>query len=478
MRRRTQSMQQAVLQRVRIQATNVAPCPSPMPAVPLAFSQDQQTPCTHESDSTHMSTRRCRSLWAARCCSCQAALLCVRPSSKRQAERHATPRCTASRHATHRRDFTTASRRSVRTRHPAVGSIIQPHIAVGALSTVNAIPVQRVCGVVVRCTAGLHSSHYTTLLRGCASCGAAYTCNQPLHLLKAQLAASEPGTGQMHLPLPDVWKLHAGMAAHPAAAVLWLLALQVLAPPPAHWQGGTSSGVAAQGLDEPGVLGGAELCDAARLEEFDSCQLCAAEYSGGRGGGGKGGGGSGKGCGGRSGRGRRLRHLLQQSGGDSSSSGDNQDCLDVNDDASRLEAALHVAAAPAAWLAPLPTVRDQRTCTSCVGHAVAAAVEASLAAVTGASSPRTFNFSAGSLFHCAGGRRVCGATWSVSQAVGAVRACTWQHGCARAPRRMLCAAGCMHKIMHERQLACACALVCRCLRMRACCAAAATCQTP
>eukprot|EP00775_Hariotina_reticulata_P007680 gene7680-7881_t len=91
-----------------------------------------------------------------------------------------------------------------------------------------------------------------------------------------------------------------------------------------------------------------------------------------------------------------------------------------NSDALDLEAAFHLAAAPDAYVEGrrLPWVRDQGDCASCVGHAVAACAEASLAAFTGLQA-LAFNYSGDSLHYCGAGGRVCGTAWTISTAAEA-----------------------------------------------------------
>eukprot|EP00775_Hariotina_reticulata_P004569 gene4569-4824_t len=174
-----------------------------------------------------------------------------------------------------------------------------------------------------------------------------------------------------------------------------------------------------QGLNDGGSLGG-QFCDAARLQHYQDILELSGDYSGGRV---KGRGGSGV---------RKGRHLLQgllpappAAHGDDKVSAANMPSYATNDTCvgthSDLEAAFHLAAAPPFYLKEqrLPWVRDQGDCASCVGHAVAACAEASLAAFTGQPA-LTYNFSGNSLYYCGAGGRVCGTAWSISAAMNEV----------------------------------------------------------
>jgi len=60
----------------------------------------------------------------------------------------------------------------------------------------------------------------------------------------------------------------------------------------------------------------------------------------------------------------------------------------------------------------LPKLRDQGLCSTCVGHAVAAAVEAAIAS-TLQQDASSFDISAGSLYYCSEGGRTCATGWTL-----------------------------------------------------------------
>lgn len=176
--------------------------------------------------------------------------------------------------------------------------------------------------------------------------------------------------------------------------------------------------VEAQGLHDGGNLGG-QTCDAARLEQFETILAASSDYSGGKGRGGKGGTG-----------GKKIgRHLMEgfanepdnivRAAGAPDWRGVNSSCFSLDSSSEQLEAILHVASAPAAYIAPIPTVRYQGDCSSCVGYAVASAAEAALGSFMGV-PPTAHNFSGNSLYFCGAGGRVCGTSWSVSSAMQTV----------------------------------------------------------
>jgi hypothetical protein len=72
----------------------------------------------------------------------------------------------------------------------------------------------------------------------------------------------------------------------------------------------------------------------------------------------------------------------------------------------------------------VPQPREQGSCSSCVGQAVAAAVQMSLAYTTRQPVGK-FNVSARALYYCVAGGRTC------KTGVAAEAVCVWAHGAMR-----------------------------------------------
>lgn len=154
-----------------------------------------------------------------------------------------------------------------------------------------------------------------------------------------------------------------------------------------------------QGLDSSGGLWASEACDGARLAQFRRQLAEAVTYT-------------------SEGGPAVSQHQQQQQEVQAAGFPPLHDdpCLP---DADELEGIVHIASAPPAYRAPVPTVRDQGGCATSAGHGVAACAEASLAAFT-ATSPKAHSFNGRSLHYCAPTGRECDDSWTVEAAVTAV----------------------------------------------------------